>query len=356
MRILITGDEGYIGSVARPFIAAAGHHVTGWDAGWFRDRDEESDASRTEPRRDIRHATAADLERFDAIIHLAALSNDPLGNLDPELTWAINVEASARLARAAKEAGVQRFLLSSSCSMYGASGDALVDEESPLQRLTVYARAKVQLEQQLMSLADDKFTPTFLRNGTVYGASPALRLDLVLNDLAAGAFTSGRIFMLSDGTPWRPLVHVEDVARAFLAVLDAGRDVIHNQAFNVGIQNANYQMLELAEIVKEVCPWARIEFAPGAGSDDRCYRVDFSKIRSFLPSFRPSWTPRAGVEELCAFFASIDLRAEDVDGSRYRRLQSIRRLMNQGRVTPDLLWRQSDGGNQERSWEAVITR
>jgi nucleoside-diphosphate-sugar epimerase len=295
MRILLTGHKGYIGTVMVPMLLGAGHEVVGLDTDFFQQctfRPGIHDIP--EMRLDLRDARAKDLMGFDAIAHLGALSNDPLSDLNPDITYDINHAASVRLAELAKDAGVARFLYSSSCSSYGQSGDNLVDETAELKPITAYAISKVRVEHDVAKLADDRFSPTFLRNATAYGVSPRLRFDLVLNNLVAWAYAQGRVHIKSDGTPWRPIVHIEDISRAFLAVLAAPRDVVHNQALNVGQTEENYRISELADIVQDVVPGSRIEYAKDGGPDPRCYRVDFGKIRRLLPDFKPQWNARLG--------------------------------------------------------------
>src|SRR5215208_1225294 len=293
MRVLVTGHHGYIGSVLVPLFLEAGHEVVGLDSDLFEDcllPGQHPPPEVPSLRRDLRDVEADDLAGFQAVVHLAGLSNDPLGNLDSGLTHEINESGSLRLARLAREAGVERFVFSSSCTPYGVS--------------------KVRFEQQLSSLADDRFSPTYLRNATVYGVSPRLRVDLVLNNLMAYAVTTGRIHMLSDGTPWRPIVHIEDIARAFLAVLEAPRERVHGEAFNVGRTEENYRIRELAEIVSETVPGCRITYAEGAGPDKRCYRVDCGKIARVLPDFQPRWDARRGAEELYEAYRRAGLDAK----------------------------------------------
>jgi nucleoside-diphosphate-sugar epimerase len=281
---------------------------------------------------------AEDLEGFGAVIHLAALSNDPLGNLDPQLTFDINHAGSVRLARKAKEAGVRRFLFSSSCSTYGAAGDDMLDETSSFNPVTPYGQTKVLVERDLSAMADASFSPTYLRNATAYGVSPKLRFDLVLNNLVAFAITTGRVLMKSDGTPWRPIVHIEDISGAFLALMTAPIEVVHNQAFNVGRNEENYRIRELAEMVKEVVPNCRIEFAPGAGPDKRCYRVDCSKLSRLVPEFKPKWNARLGVQQLYDAYRSHNLTREDFESTRYSRIDYIRSLLRDNRLDSSLRW------------------
>ena len=326
-----------------PVLASAGHHIVGLDSDLF-----EQCTFGAPPkefpsvRKDLREVELSDLEGFDAVIHLAGLSNDPLGNLNAELTYDINYHASVRLARLAKEAGVSRFLFTSSCSTYGAAGDKILDETAEFNPVTPYGRSKVLVEQEVAKLAGPDFSPTFLRNATAYGVSPRLRFDLVLNNLTAWALTTGRVFIKSDGTPWRPIVHIEDISRAFLATLEAPRDLIHNQAFNVGRTEENYQIRDLAEIVKETVPGCTIEFAADAGPDKRCYRADFSRIGRTLPAFRPQWHARRGARELYEAYKKVDLRVEDFEGARYKRIDHIQKLLAVGQLDSNLRWQVHD--------------
>ncbi len=309
----------------------AGHEPTGLDSNIF-ERCTFGDGLVEIPsiRKDVRDVTARDVEGFDAILHLAGLSNDPLGDLNPELTYEINHVASVRLAKLAKEAGVKRFIFSSSCSNYGAGGEDLLTEESAFNPVTPYGESKVRVEQDVAKLADAKFCPTFLRNATAFGVSPRLRFDLVLNNLVAWAYSTGRVLIKSDGTPWRPIVHIEDISRAFIAVLDAPEHLVHNEAFNVGRNEDNYRVRELADIVKETVPGTEIEYASDAGPDKRCYRVDCSKIRRVLPAFQPVWDARKGARELYEAYRRIGVTVEDFEGIRYKRIAHIRALLAEG--------------------------
>jgi nucleoside-diphosphate-sugar epimerase len=343
MRILVTGHNGYIGGIMVPLLQAAGHEVVGFDSDFFEPCLLAGQPAPAIPsiRKDLRDAERSDLEGFEAVIHLAGLSNDPLGNLDSTLTFDINDAASIRFARLAKEAGVRRFLFSSSCSTYGAAGDDFLDESAAFNPVTPYGVSKVRLEQQLSAMADstgDGFTPVYLRNATAYGVSPRLRVDLVLNNLVGWALTTGRIHMMSDGTPWRPLVHIEDISRAFLAVLEAPREAVHDQAFNVGRTADNYRIRELAEIVAETVPDCRITYADGAGPDLRCYRVDCSKIERVLPAFQPRWDARRGARELVEAYRKAGLTEQKFQGPLYTRLLRIRELQESGLIDADLRW------------------
>jgi nucleoside-diphosphate-sugar epimerase len=340
MRILLTGSHGYLGSVTGRVLADGGHEVVGLDALLYEGCDL-PDAGGNDVRpalvRDVRDVTATDLEGFKAVVHLAALSNDPIGELSPALTRAINFEASVSLARAAREAGASRFVFASSCSMYGASDtDGLVDEEAPLRPLTAYAESKVLAEEALAGLADDDFSPVFMRNATAYGVSPRLRLDIVLNNLVAWALTTGRVKIMSDGTPWRPLVHVEDIALATAALLEAPREAVHTEAFNVGGSNENYQVRELAGIARDVVGDAEIEFAGSGDPDPRSYRVSFAKLARALPDLRLRWTARAGAEELAAAYREAGLTLDEFEGDRYVRLRRIDALRARGELDDTL--------------------
>ena len=340
MRVLLTGHDGYIGAVMTPLLIEAGHEVVGLDSGLFDGCDFGPYASGVKLlRRELRDVEAKELAGFDAVIHLAAISNDPLGNLNPDCTYDINHRASVRLAEEARRAGVPRYLYSSSCSVYGAaSPDEVLDESASFSPVTPYGKSKVLVEEDVAKLADRSFSPTFMRNATVYGISPRLRGDLVVNNLVGWAHTTGRVLIKSDGTPWRPLVHVEDVCRAFLAVLAAPRERVHNEAFNVGRNGENYRISDVADLVKQALPGSVIEYAEGAGPDPRCYRVDFSKIAQALPDFRPTWSVAAGVVELRDAFRSIGLTQADLEGDRYLRIRHIGRLQSEGRLDASLRW------------------
>ncbi|NEP50979.1 MAG: SDR family oxidoreductase [Moorea sp. SIO3C2] len=339
MRVLVTGHKGYIGTVMVPMLLAQGYDVFGLDSDLF-EKSTFGEGIREIPelKKDIRDVTATELEGFDALIHLAGLSNDPLGNLNPDLTYQINHAASVHLANLAKAAGIERFVFSSSCSNYGAGGDDWLTEESSFNPVTPYGISKVRVEQDVTQLADDNFSPTFLRNATAYGVSPRLRFDLVLNNLVAWAFTTGQVYIKSDGTPWRPIVHIEDISQAFIAVLEAPRELVHNQAFNVGRNEDNYRIRELAEIVKETVPGCEIEYAKDAGPDKRCYRVDCSRIIQTLPEFKPQWNARRGAQELYQAYQTVGLTLEEFEGPKYQRIAHIKQLLSTGRLDQTLRW------------------
>ncbi|MFR9795135.1 NAD-dependent epimerase/dehydratase family protein [Streptomyces sp. MS06] len=340
MRVLLTGHQGYLGTVMAPVLADAGHEVVGLDAGLFADcvlgpRPADPPGTRV----DLRDVTAEHVAGVDAVIHLAALSNDPLGSLAPELTYDINHHASVRLARLARDAGVRRFLYASTCSVYGASGGAeLVAEDAPLRPVTPYAESKVRVEDDLHALADGDFSPVYMRNATAFGFSPRLRADIVLNNLVGHALLSGEVLVLSDGTPWRPLVHAADIARAFTAALTAPRGAVHDRAFNIGSEANNVTVAEIAGQVAEAVSGARVVITGEAGADPRSYRVDFSRFRSAIPGFDCEWTVKRGALELADAYREHGLTAEDF-AQRFTRLAVLRAAAGSGAVDDTLRWR-----------------
>ena len=340
MKVLVTGCLGYIGTVLVPLLHKEGHEVFGLDSDIYR-RCTFSGAIPEFPvtRKDVRDVTQDELAGFDAIIHLAGLSNDPLGDYRPELTEEINEKASITLAVKAKAAGVKRFLFASSCSNYGAAGADFLTEEAKFNPVTPYGVSKVQVEVALSRLADENFSPTYLRASTAYGVSPRIRFDLVTNNLTAWAFTTGLVYIKSDGTPWRPIVHVEDISRAYIAVLHAPREVVHNEGFNVGTTSENYQVREIAQLVKEVVPGCKVEYAPDAGPDKRCYRVDCNKITRTLHDFKPQWTARRGVEQLYEEYKRVGLTLEEFEGPKFMRIAHVKSLINEGVLDENLRWR-----------------
>lgn len=337
MRVLLTGNRGYIGSVLAPMLLDRGHEVAGLDSDLYSRCSfaEEPHFVPTIPL-DIRDVRDGDLDGFDAVIHLAGLSNDPLGDYDARLTMEINAHASVRLGRLAKDAGVKRFLYASSCSIYGASSDRFIAEDGACAPVTPYGESKLAAEAGLRALADEDFSPTFLRASTAYGFSPRIRFDLVVNNLVAWAVCSGQIRMKSNGTPWRPIVHVQDIALAYACALEADRTVVHNRAFNVGQTSENFQVRDIAAIIGEILPDTHITFADDAGADARNYRVDCNHIARSLHSYKPQWTCRRGVEELCAAFKVQNLSIEAFEGPRFSRIAHVKSLLAEHELAPDL--------------------
>lgn len=337
MRVVLTGDRGYIGAVLGPMLAARGHEVVGIDSDLFSSCTYAGAlAAHPSLRKDMRDVAAEDLDGADAVIHLAGLSNDPLGDYRPQLTFDINQEASIRIAQLARSVGVSRFIFASSCSNYGAAGDDFLDENAPFNPVTPYGHSKVGVERAVSQLADDRFGPTFLRASTAYGFSPRIRFDLVINNLTAWAFTTGKVRLKSDGMPWRPVVHVEDIALAYCAALEADIDVVRNRAFNVGSTAENYRIRELAEIVRDEVPGSEVTFASDAGPDKRNYRVDCDRIARELPAFKPQWTARRGVRQLYEQFKATGLTLEQFEGEAYNRIAHVKKLVREGVIDADL--------------------
>jgi nucleoside-diphosphate-sugar epimerase len=339
MRIMAAGDRGYLGAVMIPFLQRAGHEVVGLDAGWYDGCDFGPVPNGYEQRTgDIRDARPDDLVGFDAVVNLAAISNDPVGHLNPEATYSVNAHGAVHLGQVAKAAGVGRYLFASSCSLYGAGGAGRLTEEAELHPVTPYGVSKVMAEEGLSALADDTFSPTYLRNATAYGSSPRLRADIVVNNLTGTAFTRGEVRLQSDGTPWRPLVHAEDIARAFLAALEAPRESVHDRAFNIGRDEDVVQIRDIATQVAEILD-APVTFASGAGPDKRDYRVDFTRAHELLPAFEPRWTVAAGIDQLAHDMRTFGLSAVDFEGPRYVRLARVSELLDHGRLDDELRMR-----------------
>ena len=341
MKVLVTGHKGYIGTVMVPMLLQEGYDVVGLDTDLYR-YCTYGDAPVEVPSidKDVRDVSSDDLKGIDAVVHLAALSNDPLGNINPDLTYDINYHASVRIAEAARDAGVRRFIFASSCSMYGKAGDDILDESAEFNPVTPYAKSKVYVERDVSQMATDDFSPVFMRNATAYGVSPRIRFDLVINNLVAWAMTTGRILMKSDGTPWRPLVHIEDITQAVICALKAPQETVHNLAVNVGSNNENYQMRDLAQFVKETVPNCEIDYADDAGPDTRCYRVNFDKIHHVFPEFKTKWTAKMGVEQCYESYRRHGLNKDDYEGIKYKRIAHIKNLIAEGKLDSDLRWQE----------------
>lgn len=341
MRILVTGTDGYIGSVMGPYLMGKGFDVTGLDTGYFRAGWLFNSGGSTYPsyiNKDLRSITAEDLKGFDAVVHLAELSNDPLGQLNPQITYNINHKGSVRIAELCKEAGVKRFVYASSCSVYGVGNDGYKTEESETNPQTTYAKCKVLVEQEVSKLADKDFSPTFLRNATAYGPSPRMRFDIVLNNLSGHAWTTGVIEMVSDGMPWRPLVHIRDISKAVKCVLEAPVEAVHNEVFNVGDTKENFRVREIAEIVGSEFPGCNTTFGD-SGGDNRSYRVSFDKINTRLPGFSCEFTAQKGAAELYEIFSKINMDQHTFEAKPYTRLKQLQFLLETDQVSEDLFWK-----------------
>ena len=343
MKILVTGTEGYIGSILAPILMNAGHDVTGLDTGFYRDGWLYSNHKDTpmQPKtinKDLRHIEASDLEGFEAVVHLAELSNDPLGQNNPEVTHKINHLGSVRIASLCKDLGIERFVYTSSCSVYGAGSGDFLDETSATNPQTAYAVCKTNVEKDVSKLASENFSPVYLRNATAYGASPRMRFDIVLNDLSGLAWTEKKIAMISDGSPWRPLVHVQDICKAIRCALEAPQEAIHNQVFNVGDNSANYRVREIAEIVGEIFPGCEVTFGDSSG-DNRSYRVAFDKINTKLPGFKCDWNAKLGAEQLRSIFEQIDMSVDVFRAKPFTRLKQLKYLIATQQIDSEFFWR-----------------
>lgn len=340
MKALVTGHLGYIGSVLVPMLLERGHDVTGLDSNLYEGCGFGLHPPRVPTiREDIRDVGGEKLRGMDAVLHLAGLSNDPLGDLDPDLTFDINHKASVRLARLARDAGVRKFIFSSTCSVYGATGDDLVNEDVPLGPVTPYGESKARSEEDISKLATPDFSPVFPRSATAFGLSHRLRFDLVVNNLVAWACSTGRVHIKSDGTPWRPVVHIRDIAQAFIFLMEADPSTVRNGVFNVGGTEENYRVRELAKIVEETVPGCRVEYAPGGGPDKRCYRVDFTRLHTTFPDFKIKWTARKGAEEVYEALRQTPVSVEEFEGQKYARIAHIRDLLERRRLDRSLRWR-----------------
>jgi nucleoside-diphosphate-sugar epimerase len=338
MKVLVTGNEGYIGSILVPMLKEAGHEVRGLDTALFRECALTPFDRPPTIRKDVRDVEAGDLENVDAIIHLAGLANDPLGDLDPPVTYEINHEATVRLAELAKQAGIRRFLYASTCSVYGAAGEDMIDEETTPNPVTPYARSKIMSEQDLLKLADGNFCPVFLRAATAYGVSPYLRFDLALNNLVAWAYTTQQVYLKSDGQSWRPLVHIRDIVRGYMTLLDAPSDKVCARAFNIGSTDENYRIVRLAELVRDGVPGSTLVHASDASPDKRSYRVSCDLIKQTLPAYQTAWTARRGIDEVYQIVRGSGLNAKDFEGERYKRIAHVRALMTGERLDSNLRW------------------
>jgi nucleoside-diphosphate-sugar epimerase len=339
MKVLVTGTEGYLGCLFAPLLLERGHEVTAVDTGFYKVGWLYNGTELTAKtlNKDIRHITSEDLQGIDAVVHMAELSNDPTGQLAPHITYEINHKGSVRLAELAKQAGVRRFVYMSSCSVYGVATEGDVTEESPINPQTAYAECKALVERDVRPMADDDFSPTFMRNATAFGASPRMRFDIVLNNLSGLAWTTKEIKMTSDGTPWRPLVHALDIAKALICVLEAPRDVVHNQIFNVGDTANNYRVKEIAEIVAETFPGCQLSFGT-QGADNRSYRVSFEKINTQLPGFKCDWDARRGAQQLYNVFKQIDMTKDDFESRGFTRLKQLEYLIRTQQIDKDFFW------------------
>lgn len=341
MRVLVTGHKGYIGTVMVPMLQKRGHDVIGIDSDLYRNSTYgEALPEVKEIIKDVRDVEKADIKGVEAIIHLAGLSNDMLGDLNPVITYEINHKASVRLAGMAKELGIKRFVFASSCSNYGAADDKIQDEHGILNPVTPYAISKVMVERDLSAMADDQFSPTFMRNATAYGVSPRIRFDIVLNNLTAWAYTTGHVFLKSDGTPWRPLVHIEDISLAVIAVMESPREIVHNETFNIGRNSENYQIHQLADFVQKIVPNSEIEFAADAGPDKRNYRVNFDKYERTFPNYELTWDARLGVQQIYESYRKFNLKKDEYEGPKYKRIAQLKYLLSSGQLDEKLRWRQ----------------
>ncbi|GAX44580.1 NAD-dependent epimerase/dehydratase [Tolypothrix sp. NIES-4075] len=339
MKILVTGTEGYLGSLLPPLLIERGHEVIGVDTGFYKVGwlYNGTEVTAKTLNKDIRNITAEDLQGVEAIVHMAELSNDPTGQLSPTITYDINHKGSVRLAKLAKEAGVRRFVYMSSCSVYGVATEGDVTEESSVNPQTAYAECKTLVERDVKPLADDDFSPTFMRNATAFGASPRMRFDIVLNNLAGLAWTTKEIKMTSDGTPWRPLVHALDICKAIVCAVEAPRDIVHNQIFNVGDTTNNYRVKEIAEIIADVFTGCKLSFGD-SGADNRSYRVSFDKINTILPGFKCDWNAQRGAQQLFDLFSQIDMTEETFLSRGYTRLKQLEYLIRTQQIDQDFFW------------------